>query len=171
MKESSRAKRMQRHHARRNDKSASLNMVSLMDIFTILVFFLLVSASSSDILPTPKNIKLPASTAEKLPKENFVVIIGNNDILVQGKKVARIDRVIKSKSNVIMPLLDELKKQITNKRKQGTDAKKIMKQGITILGDKDVPYILLKKIMITSAAANFANISLAVNKKKPADES
>jgi len=162
---------MRRHHERRSDSSASLNMVSLMDIFTILVFFLLVSASSSDILPTPKNIKLPASTAEKLPKENLVIIIGDNNILIQGKKVASIDRVIKSKNNVIMPLLSELKKQIIIKRKAGDDAKQTMKKGITILGDKDVPYILLKKIMITSAAANFANISLAVNRKKSADKS
>jgi biopolymer transport protein TolR len=169
MKESSRAKRMQRHHARRNDKSASLNMVSLMDIFTILVFFLLVSAANSDILPVPKNIKLPASTAEKLPKENLVIIIGNNDILIQGKKVANIDRVIKSSNNVIMPLLDALKKQLRSKR-SGEAKKAMMKQGVTIMGDKDVPYILLKKIMITSAAANFSDISLAVNKKKATDE-
>lgn len=165
MKESSRAKRMQRHHARRADKSAaqSLNMVSLMDIFTILVFFLLVSAANSDILPTPKNIKLPLSTAEKLPKSNIVIIIGNNDILIQGKKIASINRVIKSNQNVIMPLLDALKEQLRNK---GADkAKKMMKKGVTIMGDKDVPYILLKKIMITSAAANFSDISLAVNKK------
>ncbi len=163
MKESSRAKRMQRHHERRNDKSASLNMVSLMDIFTILVFFLLVSAANSDILPTPKDIKLPASTAEKLPKENLVIIIGNNDILIQGVKVANINRVIKSSNNVIMPLLDALKKQVSSKK--GEQAKAVVKKGITILGDKDVPYILLKKIMITSAAASFTDISLAVNKK------
>jgi len=168
MRESSRAKRMQRHHARRNDKSASLNMVSLMDIFTILVFFLLVSAANSDILPTPKNIKLPASTADKLPKENIVIIIGNNDILIQGKKIASINRVIKNNKNVIMPLLDALKKELTNKSAE--KAKKTMKKGITIMGDKDVPYILIKKIMITSAAANFADISLAVNKKKAADK-
>lgn len=154
---------MQRHHDRRNDKSASLNMVSLMDIFTILVFFLLVSAANSDILPTPKDIKLPASTAEKLPKENIVIIIGNNNILLEGKKIAKIDRVIKSSSNVILPLLDALKNQITSQK--GKKAKEVVKKGITILGDKDVPYILLKKIMITSAAANFTDISLAVSKK------
>ncbi|VAW61599.1 hypothetical protein MNBD_GAMMA10-679 [hydrothermal vent metagenome] len=163
MKESSRAKRMQRHHARRADKSASLNMVSLMDIFTILVFFLLVSAANSDILPTPKNIKLPVSTADKLPKENVVIIIGNNDILIQGKKIASIDRTLKSRQNVIMPLLSELQKHLKAKGREG--AKKMMKKGVTIMGDKDVPYILLKKIMITSAAANFADISLAVNRK------
>ncbi len=159
---------MQRHHARRADKSASLNMVSLMDIFTILVFFLLVSAANSDILPTPKNIKLPVSTADKLPKENIVIIIGNNDILIQGKKIARIDRVLKNRRNVIMPLLMELQKHLKAKGREG--AKKMMKKGVTIMGDKDVPYILLKKIMITSAAANFADISLAVN-RKAADKS
>ena len=163
MKESSKAKRMQRHHERRNDKSASLNMVSLMDIFTILVFFLLVSAANSDILPTPKNIKLPLSTAEKLPKENIVIIIGNNDILLQGKKIASIDHTIASKNNVILPLMEALKDLVKSK---GTDkAKQTVNKGITIMGDKDVPYILLKKIMITSAAANFSNISLAVNRK------
>jgi len=53
MKLSRRAKRMQQHHARKNDRNATLNMVSLMDIFTILVFFLLVNATNSEVLPTP----------------------------------------------------------------------------------------------------------------------
>lgn len=165
MKESSRAKRMQRHHARRADKSASLNMVSLMDIFTILVFFLLVSAANSDILPTPKNIKLPLSTAEKLPKENVVIIIGDNNILIQGKKVASIKATLRSKQSLIMPLMNELKAQLKNKSL--TNKKAIVKKGVTIMGDKEVPYLLLKKIMITCAASNFTDISLAVNRKVP----
>jgi len=168
MKESSRARRMQRHHARMGDKSASLNMVSLMDIFTILVFFLLVSAANSDILPTPKNIKLPISTAKKIPKSNVVIMVGNSTILVQGKKVVDVKDVIKSSSNVIAPLLNALKEQLVT---DGADkAKDIMKKGVTIMGDKEVPYLLIKKIMITSAAASFVDISLAVN-KKAADKS
>lgn len=163
MKESSRAKRMQRHHARKVD--ASLNMVSLMDIFTILVFFLLVSAANSDILPTPKNIKLPLSTAEKLPRENVVIIIGDNNILIQGKKVASIKSTLKSRQNLIMPLMDALKAQLKNKSL--SNKKEVVKKGVTIMGDKEVPYLLLKKIMITCAASNFSNISLAVNRKVP----
>lgn len=165
MKESSRAKRMQRHHARRADKSASLNMVSLMDIFTILVFFLLVSAANSDILPTPKNIKLPLSTAEKLPKENVVIIIGDDNILIQGKKVASIKSTLRSKQSLIMPLMEALKAELKNKSL--TNKKAIVKKGVTIMGDKEVPYLLLKKIMITCAASNFTDISLAVNRKVP----
>ena len=156
---------MQRHHARRADKSASLNMVSLMDIFTILVFFLLVSAANSDILPTPKNIKLPLSTAEKLPKENVVIIIGDNNILIQGKKVASIKSTLRSKQSLIMPLMEALKAELKNKSL--TNKKAIVKKGVTIMGDKEVPYLLLKKIMITCAASNFTDISLAVNRKVP----
>lgn len=154
---------MQRHHARRKDQNASLNMVSLMDIFTILVFFLLVSAANSDILPTPKNIKLPLSTAEKLPKENLVIIVGDKNILIQGKKVADIESVMKSKNNIIMPLMTALKGKL--KSKSTDKVKETVNKGVTIMGDKDVPYLLLKKIMISCSAANFTNISLAVNRK------
>jgi biopolymer transport protein TolR len=163
MRESTKAKRMQRHHERRKDQGASLNMVSLMDIFTILVFFLLVSAANSDILPTPKNIKLPLSTAEKLPKENIVIIVGDENILIQGKKIANINTVLKAKNNIIIPLMNQLKGQL--KAKGNKKAKEVMQKGVTIMGDKEVPYLLLKKIMITCAASNFSNISLAVNRK------
>ena len=163
MSTSRRARRMQRHHSRRDDKNASLNMVSLMDIFTILVFFLLVSAANSDILPTPKNIKLPLSTAEKLPKENLVIVIGDSLILLQGKKIADIDSVISTKNLIIMPLFDELKKQ-ANKKAVDTTRSKQSGLGITIMGDKEIPYILLKKIMLTCSSARYSNISLAVNR-------
>lgn len=163
MKESSRARRMQRHHERRNNKNASLNMVSLMDIFTILVFFLLVSAANSDILPTPKDIKLPLSTAQKLPKENLVIVVGEKDILLQGKKVAEVPAVAKSSQNIILPLMNGLKDQLQNK--SSSNAKDLVKRGVTIMGDKEIPYIVLKKLMMTCAASNFTDISLAVNKR------
>lgn len=163
MKESRRAKRMKRHHERGADKNATLNMVSLMDIFTILVFFLLVSAASSDVLPTPKNIKLPRSTTETMPKDNIVIIVGDNKILLQGKKVLDTKMVVTSKKLMIMPLYNELiilaKSNATRKTKNN-----IVTKGVTIMGDKEIPYILLKKIMLTCAAAKFVNISFAVNR-------
>ena len=164
MKESRRAKRMQRHHARRADKNAALNMVSLMDIFTILVFFLLVSAANTDILPKPKNIKLPRSTAEQLPKENLVIMLGDNNILLQGKKVAEVSPSIASNNNVIMPLYDELKR-ISEQTTGPKAEKEIIEKGVTIMGDKEIPYILLKRIMLTCASAKYANISFAVSRK------
>ena len=163
MKESRRSKRMKRHHARGADKNASLNMVSLMDIFTILVFFLLVSAASSDILPTPKNIKLPRSTAETLPKENLVIIVGENKILLQGKEISDMKSVVDSKKLMIMPLFNELN-NLASTKTSAKDSSSIISKGITILGDKEIPYALLKKIMLTCTAAKFVNISFAVSR-------
>lgn len=154
---------MKRHHARGADKNASLNMVSLMDIFTILVFFLLVSAASSDILPTPKNIKLPRSTAESLPKENLVIIVGENKILLQGKEVSDMKSVAESKNLMIMPLYNELNKLVSSADSE-QKKKSMTNKGVTILGDKEIPYALLKKVMLTCSAAKFVNISFAVNR-------
>ena len=166
MKESRRAKRMKRHHERGADKNASLNMVSLMDIFTILVFFLLVSAASSDILPTPKNIKLPRSTAETMPRENLVIIVGENKIMLQGKKISDMKTVIKSEKLMIMPLYKELQ-QLASDRASSKNNDSIISKGVTILGDKEIPYVLLKKIMLTCSAAKFVDISFAVNRVAP----
>jgi len=163
MKDSRRANRMQRHHARRSNRGAILDMVSLMDIFTILVFFLLVSSANSDILPTPKNIKLPRSTAEQLPKENIVIILGDNNILLQGKKISSIKATVESENNIIMPLFNELKQMAATSKKTGKPD--ITDEGVTIMGDKEIPYIVLKRIMMTCASANFSNISLAVSRK------
>lgn len=163
MKVSRRARRMQRQHAKKSNQNANLNMVSLMDIFTILVFFLLVSAANSDILPTPKQIKLPVSTAEKLPTENLVIMVGDNDILLQGKKISDTQSVINNKNLMVMSLFNALKKQAEKKLANSPDKAK-QALGITIMGDKEIPYILLKKIMLTCSSAQFSNISLAVSR-------
>ena len=62
MVKSARAKRMEKHH-KRNKGAGALNLVSLMDIFTILVFFLLVNSSDVQTLPNAKDMKLPESIA------------------------------------------------------------------------------------------------------------
>ncbi len=164
MNMSRRAKRMQMHHARRKDRNAVLNMVSLMDIFTILVFFLLVNATSSEVLPSPKNIVLPDSTAEKMPAKNLVIAVNNDAITLQGVKVVGVKQSLRSKSKTIKPLFTALKKAAVT-------AKDIEdKKGVTIMGDKEIPYTLLKKIMLTSAGAGFTNLSFAVNQKAGSTE-
>jgi biopolymer transport protein TolR len=164
MKQSRRTKRMQLHHARRNDRNASLNMVSLMDIFTILVFFLLVSAADTQVLPSPKQIKLPESTAEKAPKENIIIMVSSSEILVQGQKVATINGASNRAQPIIPELLNDLKRRAAEKSNTN-ERRTNPKQGVTIMGDKRIPYQLLKKIMLTCASADYTNISLAVTQK------
>ena len=159
MRTSRRAKRMAKHHDRTLKRNAVLNMVSLMDIFTILVFFLLVNATSEQVLPSPKNIVLPDAAAEKLPVRNLVIAVDDEVIRLQGKPVVRVSDVLDSQQSTIRPLFDALREASVSV-KDITD-----KNGVTIMGDQEIPYGLLKKIMLTCAGAEYTNISFAVNQK------
>lgn len=162
MEMSRRARRMERHH-KRNKRNATINLVSLMDIFTILVFFLLVNSSDAEVLPSTKVVKLPESAAEQPPKQTVVVMVTDKDIIVQGRKVASVNEVMNASTDLIGPLKEELDHQIKRSAKDRKDSE------ITIMGDKEIPYKLLKKIMVTCTSADYRNISLAVTKKeKPA---
>ena len=86
---------------KRNTSSVDLNLVSLIDIFTILIFFLLINTGVADMLPNSKAIKLPESTAEKAPRETVVVLVSQNDILVDGRKVAAVSDVINAEGDLI----------------------------------------------------------------------
>ena len=69
-----------------------MNLVSLIDVFTILIFFLLSGASGVEMLPSPKAVKLPQSMAETSPRETVVVIVSAAEILVDGRSVAKVVR-------------------------------------------------------------------------------
>jgi hypothetical protein len=106
MSHSSRAKRMERHHKRA--RPAAMSLVSLMDIFTILVFFLLVNQSEVQALDVPKNIELPESMSLTRPSETVVVMVTPEQILVQGKAVANTRDVEASEELVVQPLREAL---------------------------------------------------------------
>ena len=162
MKMSRRAKRMKKNH-KKGKLQASLNMVSLMDIFTILVFFLLVNSSTVQQLPNNKDIKLPTATVEKLPEETLVVLVSGKEILVQGRKVADVPEEMASDDELIQGLKRELEHQARRSRltAEGQDEER----DVIILGDRKIPYKLLKKIMLTCSDTNYTKISLAVQRK------
>lgn len=161
MKQSIRAKRMDRHH-RRSRNQSKLNLVSLMDIFTILVFFLLVNSSDVEVLQSNKDIKLPASVADKKPETNLVVMVSAEEILVGGRKIANVKSVMNSKDGEIALLKKELDYLASRKPYRSIEEQE-KGRDITIMGDQAIPYALLKKIMTTCAKAEYRNISLAVS--------
>ena len=163
MVKSARAKRMEKHH-KRNKGSGALNLVSLMDIFTILVFFLLVNSSDVQTLPNAKDMKLPESIAEKKPEETVTILIGKTDILVQGEPVAKIDEVMAIKGNDIPELREALLSQNDRVLRRAANAD-VAGREVTIMGDKDIPYRLLKKVMATCTQSDYGQISLAVLQK------
>ena len=163
MRKSARAQRMERRHER-GKKGGALNLVALMDIFTILVFFLLVNSSDVETLPNAKDIQLPQSIAEEKAKESVVILISEEDILVQGSPVAKVADVMKLKGNDIPQLRQALMSQNDRVMRRETQDD-IAGREVTIMGDKDIPYRLLKKVMATCTMADYGQISLAVLQK------
>jgi biopolymer transport protein TolR len=162
MKDSRRSKRMQKHRKRRK-LILSFNLVSLMDIFTILVFFLLVNSSDVQVLPNTAGVKLPESLADKPPTESIVVLVNNKDILVQGRAVMQVADALATPQLLIPPLHTELAHQAARSRQNRAGKK--FKGEVTIMGDREIPFSLLKKIMATCTQASYTHIALAVMKK------
>jgi len=133
-----------------------------MDIFTILVFFLLVN-SSQQKPPSNKDLTLPLSTANKEMKQNLLVMVTSESILVQGIKVAEVAEASALEEDSIPGLLEELKRQAANLKESTDDPIKLSE--ITIMGHQEIPYKLLRKLMFTCTESNFTRISLAVMKK------
>ena len=157
---SRRAQRMERQH-KRAGRTAGINLVSLMDIFTILVFFLLVNSSDGEVLPTHKSVELPESLSEEIPRQTLVIMITASDIMIHGKVIASIDAILEDEDAATGLLTAAL--QAGNPAAL-TDAPEIRREA-TIMGDKDIPYRIIKKVMARCGEAGFARISLAVLQK------
>ena len=166
MNKSKRAKRMERHH-RKSHGEEGLILTSVIDIFTILVFFLLYNVGEESILQTPQEIKLPDSTSKVAPEMALVVMLSGTDVVVQGRPVMTAAEATKSQDDILKPLLDELNLQRQNQLLP-TDKKEAEpdKNPAIIMGDKNINYLLLKKVMYTLAEARYTDISLAVVQKE-----
>jgi len=163
MKTSRRLKRMERM-ARKQRAMPKLNLTSLMDVFTILVFFLLVNSATTEVLQQPKQITLPDSIVEAKPRETVVIFIGKEDVLVQGVPVARVADIEAMQDQEIAPIsvrLAELSGKVIGLSTQAVAES----QEVTVLADKAVPFSVVKKIMSTCTGQGYTRVSLAVVQK------
>ncbi|WP_029918360.1 ExbD/TolR family protein [Pelobacter seleniigenes] len=160
MRESRRIRRMERNRK----KVTGLNLTSLMDVFTILVFFLLANSSSSEILSTPKQIKLPDSVVETKPRETVVILVGPETILVQGEPAITTADLLSLKSDAI-PEITERLNQLERNIIGVSTREMVENKEVTILADKSIPFRVLKKVMSTCTASGYGRISLAVIQK------
>jgi biopolymer transport protein ExbD len=160
MRNSRRIKRMSRNRF----KIGKMNLTSLMDVFTILVFFLLVNSGSVEVMEAPKTVSLPESRVEAKPRETVVIFVSKDEILVQGKVVARVADLLEADSASIDSIIDRLAELSTNIIGPAT---KVVSgsQEITILADREVPFAVIKRIMSACTGQGYGQVSLAVIQK------
>jgi biopolymer transport protein ExbD len=141
-----------------------MNLTSLMDVFTILVFFLLVNSGSVEVLDAPKDVTLPESRVEMKPRETVVIFVSPDEVLVQGKQVASVGAILRGEAgstDSITSQLAELKDNVV-----GPNTLAVADSlEVTILADKSVPFIVIKRIMSTCTGEGYENVSLAVIQK------
>ncbi len=150
--------------SRNRQKVTRMNLTSLMDVFTILVFFLLVNSASTEVLETPKQIKLPASVVEDKPRETVVIFISPDDVTVQGEVVVRTEDILAMEGQNVAPIADrlaEVRQSIIGLRTQVVAES----QEVTILADRSVPFSVVKSVMSTCTGQGYGRISLAVLQK------
>jgi biopolymer transport protein ExbD len=142
-------------------KITKMNLTSLMDVFTILVFFLLVNSGSVEVVEAPKNVTLPESRVEAKPRETVVIFVSPEEVLVQGQPVAKVEDLLEGQSlstSSITERLAELKESVIGPSTLAVAGS----LEVTILADKSVPFIVVKRIMSACTNEGYENVSLAV---------
>lgn len=160
MRDTRRIKRMSRNTV----KVPKMNLTALMDVFTILVFFLLVNSGQSEVLDTPKQVKLPESVVESKPRETVVIFVSPQDVVVQGEPVMSLEDVMAAGGRRLEPIaerLAQLKNVVVGRSTQVVAAS----QEVTILADKSIPFDVIKRVMSSCTSEGYTNISLAVIQK------
>lgn len=144
---------------------AKLSLISLMDIFTILVFFLLLNSGETQDIDSAKYVSLPDSSAGQSLHEGLTIFVGQDNIYYDEKAIVDVESVLKAPGERIEALSQVLIEHSENLGEKIQDIQKDAEAGfsVTIMADKKVSYELLKMVMETCRDANYRSISLAVN--------
>jgi biopolymer transport protein ExbD len=161
MKSSRRIARMSRNRV----EVPKVNLTSLMDVFTILLFFLMFHSGTAELVQEPKHVSLPSSEVESRPRETVVIVVGRDDVMVQGEVVARVADIAARPGEQIEPIGERL--AALSRSVIGLNTQAVAEsQEVTVLADRSVPFNVVKTIMSTCTAQGYTRISLAVTQKE-----
>jgi biopolymer transport protein ExbD len=155
-------------HRQRGHHGSHMALIPFIDMLTMLVVFLLLHSSDVEILPNTKQIVIPQSIAELKPRETVVVMVTKQDLMVNGRSVAKIADLIGNDAQlVIEPLRAALQgQQQLDSSLRAAAQQDLAEREVTIMGDKDTPFSVLKRVMATATAADYGKVSLAVIQKE-----
>jgi hypothetical protein len=138
--------------SRYRPKLVTISLTSLMDVFTILVFFLLVNSGTSELIQSPRQMVLPESVVEVKPRETVVIHVNPEEVIVQGEPVVRVADILASDGGDIVPIMERLA-QLQDR----------------VIGARTQSVSQSKEVMSTCTAQVYEHISLAVVQKLSAN--
>jgi biopolymer transport protein ExbD len=143
--------------------TAGMMLTSLMDIFIVLVLYLLVNQASGINLETPDHVVLPDSGVDTLPRQSIVITLSDRDVRIQGEAVVAMSDVVASNEVEIAPIRQAIERIRAEAEKRHDQAGVFTE--VTVVADRRVPFKVLKKVMLSSSNAGYGKISFAVNQK------
>ena len=149
----------------RHESTFTLQLTSMIDVFTIILVFLLKSYASSAVDITPsKVLNLPISTSQEAPVEALKMMVTKDAIFVDDKEVMKFDRsTVTSKEVALKPLFDALTAQADKSKQIANKNDSVKFEGKLIMqADQSLNYQFLKKVMYTAALAGYSDLKFAV---------
>jgi biopolymer transport protein ExbD len=160
------AARLKRHRKQKHGGAHSAGghgmsgLIPMIDIFVILVVYMLVHTADYEILPNSKNIAIPESVSEAKPRQSTVLMITKDTVFVNGIATARVAEMAEGSPAAVEALRAKLADESQKRRLiQPQDA---TSREVTVMADKGLPYSVLKTILTTATAADIGKVSLAV---------
>lgn len=165
---------MAAHMDRRTPSSFKIQITSMVDMFVILLVFLLKSYSTSPVNITPKDgLRLPESSAITDPVDVVKLIVAEDGVFVEDKKVMELvkGRVPAGAMDANDPsFLKSLYEALDERAKHAQEISKVNDSfefdgKILMQADRELSYEILQKVMYTSMMAGYADVKLAVAQK------
>jgi len=157
--------RIKKHNT--NPGKVRLNLTSMMDMFTIILVFLLKTYSTDGMLIQPSEyLTLPSSSIEKSPEVALDLVISKEWVMVNHEPVEKVDNILANNSLIIETLKEKLSIYAREAKRMEELYGTKFSGKVTIQGDREIPYKLLVKVMATCGKSEFPNMRLVVYKKE-----
>ena len=141
-------------------------LTSMMDMFTIMLVFLLSTYSTEGQMVQPSaDLTLPKSTVEKVPEVALDLSVSKEWVLLNGKPVEKMANILNYNGLIIQSLQQELLRYAAEAETMQVKYGKPFSGLVTIQGDYELPYKVLVKIMATCGKSKYPNMRLFVYQK------
>ncbi len=161
MRESRRLKRMERNN---KNHYVRLNLIPMLDVLSVLVFFLLFHSFNGDM--PEQRLALPQSVVETKPRGTVAISVTPEAVLIQGEPVVGTSLLYDDRIGTVREVTDRLAQIQRSMESEGGSALAASEtREITLLADKTIPFNVLKKVMTSCTASGYGKISLAVIQK------
>lgn len=161
---------LRKGHAGKKGGFIELNLTAMVDMFTVIVIFLLQSFSGEGEISIQKDLKMPtADAAVPLSQRGPVIVVMRGELLLDGEVLASLDKdddaepgipALTEKLTKIKEANDKTEAEL--RRRDPTRPEKPFDGHLIVQADLKTDFKLVRKAIFSSNAAGWVHIQFAV---------